>query len=188
MDERLKRRLVGAAVLVLAAVVFVPMLLDQGGGAPQQPPRMVPSPPPPTVPTQPPPTVPTQPPPTVPTQPPEDADARVVPLNRNPPVAAPVPAKPAPAEDKPAARTTTVPAPAEPSGFAVQLGSFSKADNARGLRDKLVARGYKAFVKSSGSVSRVYVGPQRNRAEAEKMLKKLRADTKLKGIVVNFSG
>ena len=177
MDERLKRRLVGAAVLVLAAVVFVPMLLDQGGGAPQQSPRMVPSPPPRIVPTQ----------------PPDDADARVVPLNRNPPVAAPVPAeaappKPAPAEDKPAARTTTAPAPGAPSGFAVQLGSFSKADNARGLRDKLVARGYKAFVKSSGSVSRVYVGPQRNRAEAEKMLKKLRTDTKLKGIVVNFSG
>jgi len=180
MDERLKRRLVGAAVLVLAAVVFVPMLLDQGGGAPQQPPRMVPSPPPRIVPTQPP--------RIVPTQPPDDADARVVPLNRNAPVAAPVPAKPTPAEDKPAARTTIAPAPAEPPGFAVQLGSFSKADNARGLRDKLVAGGYKAFLKSSGSVSRVYVGPQRSRAEAEKMLKKLRTDTKLKGIVVNFSG
>ena len=172
MDERLKRRLVGAAVLVLAAVVFVPMLLDQGGGPAQQPPRTVPSPSPRMVPTQ----------------PPEDADARVVPLDRNAPVAAPAPAKPAPVEDRPAARTTTASAPAEPSGFAVQLGSFSKADNARGLRDKLVARGYKAFVKSSGSVSRVYVGPQRNRAEAEKMLKKLLADTKLKGIVVNFSG
>ncbi|GMQ75836.1 MAG: hypothetical protein BMS9Abin01_1096 [Gammaproteobacteria bacterium] len=179
MDERLKRRLVGAAVLVLAAVVFVPMLLDQGGGPAQQPPRMVPSPPP---------MVPTQPPRMVPAQPPEDADARVVPLKRTAPVAAPPAAEPAPAKKKPAARTSTVPAPAEPSGFAVQLGSFSKADNARGLRDKLVARGYKAFVKSSGSVSRVYVGPQRNRAEAEKMLKKLLADTKLKGIVVNFSG
>ncbi len=39
MDERLKQRLVGAAVLVLAAVVFIPMLLDQGDGAPPQPPR-----------------------------------------------------------------------------------------------------------------------------------------------------
>ena len=163
MDERLKRRLIGAVVLVLAAVVFVPMLLEQGGEVPKQPPRVVP------------------------TQPPEDTDARVVPLNRNAPVAAPVPAKPAPAEEKQAVRTTSAPAPAEPSGFAVQLASFSKADNARGLRDRLVAGGYTVFVKSSGSVSRVYVGPQRNRAEAEKMLKKLLADTKLKGIVVNFS-
>ncbi len=73
-------------------------------------------------------------------------------------------------------------------GFAVQLGSFSKADNARGLRDKLVAGGYTAFVTTSGSVTRVYVGPQSSRAEAEKVLKKLLADTKLKGIVVNFSG
>ena len=73
-------------------------------------------------------------------------------------------------------------------GCAVQLGSFSKADNARGLRDKLVAGGYTAFVTTSGSVTRVYVGPQSSRAEAEKVLKKLLADTKLKGIVVNFSG
>ena len=37
MDERLKRRVVGAAVLVVAVVVFVPMLLDQGKEAPEQP-------------------------------------------------------------------------------------------------------------------------------------------------------
>jgi len=179
MDERLKRRLVGAAVLVLAAVVFVPMVLDQGGEAPQQLPRIVPTPPPRIVPPQ----------------PPEDADARVVPLDRRPPAATPAPAPPAPAPAKvepakvePATRTPIAPAPGEPSGFAVQLGSFSKADNARGLRDKLIARGYKAFVKSSGSVSRVYVGPQHDRAEAGKMREKLLADTKLKGIVVEISG
>jgi cell division septation protein DedD len=74
------------------------------------------------------------------------------------------------------------------SGFAVQVGSFSKVDNARGLRDKLVARGYTAMAKTSGSVTRVYVGPQSSRAEAEKVLKKLLADFELKGIVVNFSG
>jgi DedD protein len=70
----------------------------------------------------------------------------------------------------------------------VQLGSFSKAANARGLRDKLAAKGYAAFVKSAGSVTRVYVGPQSSRAAAEKMLKKLQAETKLEGIVVTLPG
>ena len=70
----------------------------------------------------------------------------------------------------------------------MQLGSFSKAANARGLRDKLAARGYAAFVKSAGTVTRVYVGPQPSRAAAEKMLKKLRSDMKLEGIVVTLPG
>ena len=74
------------------------------------------------------------------------------------------------------------------SGYAVQLGSFSKAANARGLRDKLKASGYAAFVKSAGSVTRVYVGPQPSRAAAEKMLKKLRSETKLQGLVVTLPG
>ncbi len=170
MDERLKQRLVGAAVLVVAAVVFIPMLLDRGGGAPEQPPRIIPS------------------------QPSEDTHARVVLLDSNATVVAPAPAapaKPAPAEEKPPAKAATMPVPVEPPvtpGFTVQMGSFSKADNAGGLRDMLVAKGYTAFVKTAGSVTRVHVGPQSSRAEAEKELKKLLADTKLTGIVVNFPG
>ncbi|MDH3412837.1 MAG: sporulation protein, partial [Gammaproteobacteria bacterium] len=31
MDERLKQRLVGAAVLVLLAVIFIPMILNRPG-------------------------------------------------------------------------------------------------------------------------------------------------------------
>ncbi len=167
MDDRLKQRLVGAAVLVVAAIVFVPMLLDQGSGTLEQPPRIIPS------------------------QPPQETVTPPVPLDSNataPTPAPAVPAKPTPAEDKPPIQTVIAPAGGEPSGFAVQLGSFSKAENARGLRDKLVASGYTAFVKTSGSVTRVYVGPHASRAEAEKVLKKLLADTKLKGIVVNYSG
>ena len=180
MDERLKQRLVGAAVLLVAAVVFIPMLLDRGGGAPERPPRIIPS------------------------QPSQDTHARVVLQDSNATVAAPAPAapakpapakpapaEPAPAEDKPQAKAATMPVPAETPvtpGFTVQLGSFSKADNARGLRDNLVAKGYTAFVKTSGSVTQVHVGPQSSRAEAEKVLKKLLADTKLTGIVVNFPG
>lgn len=180
MDDRLKQRLIGAAVLVLAAVIFVPMLLDQSGDEPRpQEHRIVPAP-----------------------QPPAQAPARVVPLDSG--TMAPVPAPPAatpPAKaavekssktpaKAPAKASVKTPAktPAKAGTFAVQLGSFSKSDNARGLRDKLVAKGYTAFVKTTGSVTRVYVGPQTDRAEAEKMLEKLLAETKLKGIVVKLSG
>ena len=179
MGERMKQRVIGAAVLVIAAVVFIPMLLDQQGGeVPDQVPRMIPSPSPPSPP---------------PPLPPQDTDVRIVPLDQ--PIPAPAaPAEPAPAKNEPPAKAVTAPAPAAPkepavkSAFAVQLGSFSKTSNALGLRDKLKAKGYRAFVKTSGSVTRVYVGPQKNRAEAEKALKKLLADTKLKGIVVKVSG
>ena len=184
MDERLKRRVVGAVVLVVAAVVFVPMVLDQGSEAPPQPTRSIPS-------TSP------LPPPTPPLAP-ENTDVRVVPLESPvtpPPAEPPKPAKIAkpapPSKEKAPAKVASKPAapkPAANAGFAVQLGSFSKAGNAVGLRDKLNAKGYKAFVKISGSVSRVYVGPQKNRAEAHKALEKLLADTKMKGIVVGYPG
>ncbi len=174
MDERLKQRLVGAAVLVLAAVIFVPMLLDQGDGDPQQPARIIPEP------------RPAFSPPSLP----EDASARSVPLDSNRTAAVPA----APAVEKPPAKTVKKLAPVAPaatsvkSGFSVQVGSFAKASNARGLRDKLVARGYTAFVNGSGSVTRVYVGPQSSRAKAEKVLKKLLAELQLKGIVVQLPG
>lgn len=173
MDDRLKQRLVGAAVLVLAAVIFVPMLLDQGAEIPKPSPRMIPS------------------------EPLEDREVRVVPLDSNRPAPEPAPAlpaepaKPAPTEEKRSAKALSAPAPAEPavkSGFAVQLGSFAEVDNAQGLRDGLIARGYRAFMKSSGKVTRVYVGPQSSRAEAQNVLKKLLADTELTGIVVKYSG
>jgi DedD protein len=176
MDERLKQRLVGAAVLVLAAVIFVPMLLDQGDGDPKPPARIIQQ-----LPLEP-----------VPPPLPDDASARSVPLDSKPTVAVPAPA--APAARKLPAKTVDKAAPVAPAatgmkpGFAVQVGSFSKAGNARGLRDKLVAKGYTVFVKSSGAVTRVYVGPQSSRGEAEKVLKKLLAELQLKGIVVQPPG
>jgi len=161
MDDRLKQRLIGAVVLVLAGVIFVPMLLDRSGESPQAPARIM--------------------------EPQHDAGTRVVPLDRSATTgvaAVPEPTEPA----KPVAVEKPPAPPAVTAGFAVQLGSFSKSENAMGLRDKLVARGYAVFVKSSGSATKVYVGPQPDRAAAEKMLKKLRAETKLKGIVVDFAG
>ena len=181
MDDRLKQRLVGAMVLVVAAVVFVPMLFDTRDEASASRGHTMVSPASP------------------PAVEPQDASARVIPLEgaatgggdsdgaHASDAAAP---RQAPAAEPPvaaSARTASTQA-AKNSGFAVQLGSFSKEGNARGLRDRLVAKGYSAYMETTDSVTRVYVGPQLSRAEAERVLEKLLADTKLKGIVVEPSG
>jgi DedD protein len=178
MDEQLKQRLVGAAVLVIAAIVFVPMLLE---GEPDMEPAVVSE---------------------VPVSPAREVTGTgTASVEPSPPPRAPQPtamveespktpasrgsAGGTPSPDTGSGTTTT-------SGFAVQLGTFSKAANATALRDRLAARGYAAFVKTegsgSGAVSRVYVGPQKNRAAAEKELKKLLGETKLRGFVVNYPG
>jgi len=179
MDDRLKQRLVGAVVLVVAAVVFVPMLLEDDEASTPREHTLVPPP--------------------APEHEPLDASARVIPLGDE--AAAPKadaarataePATPAAATEPSSAASGSTPAApkasAEVSGFAVQLGSFSKANNARGLRDRLVAKGYTAYLVTKDSVTRVYVGPQASRAEAERVRKKLLAETKLKGIVVEHAG
>ena len=181
MDDRLKQRLVGAVVLVVAAVVFVPMLFDSRDEVSASHGHTVVSPVPSTSPSPPTPDVDTH-----------DADARVIPLDENA-RASGAPQAPAPAAAEPAVTASSSSASAstqtaQKSGFAVQLGSFSKTANARGLRDRLVAKGYTAYMVTTDSVTRVYVGPQSNRAQAERMREKLLADTKLEGIVVEHSG
>ena len=211
MEDRLKHRLVGAAVLVSLGVIFIPMVLDnagRGGGG--------------IVDTN------------IPPRPEGQFSSRVVPVDEpestlasepfpaasvesegiygalplpeaegEPTAAAPAEAAP-PAEPSAAVAEAEPPAAPEPApqaspagpvaggagAWAVQLGSFSNAQNAIALRDRLRARGYTAFVESSPdtsrSMTRVYVGPELVRSRAVDMLEKLRAETKLKGIVVRY--
>lgn len=73
-------------------------------------------------------------------------------------------------------------------GWVVQLGSFSSSRNAHALRDRLKAKGYKAFARSSGSgaqaVTRIYIGPDASRERALQRVSRLLAETRLKGIVI----
>ena len=72
--------------------------------------------------------------------------------------------------------------------WVVQVGSFKKKDNARALRDRLLAAGYAAFQEKGGDarapIYRVKVGPEKNRERAEAIRKKLRSEFKLKAIVI----
>jgi DedD protein len=197
MDEQLKQRLVGAAVLVLLAVIFIPMILDR----PSEPEVRIEHP-------------------TLPAREETDFSSRIVPLTepQTPQVEAESerravpenePAKPAPpavpsetvaaASKAPTAeKPIPVPSPegsaakveSAPNAWAIQLGSFSSADNAVALRDRLKKMGYVAFIEAlrvdGKEITRVYVGPELSRERAGELVKKLQADTKLKGMVVQY--
>lgn len=76
------------------------------------------------------------------------------------------------------------------SGWAVQLGSFSVEKNALKLRDSLRKKGHASFVEEytrNGKTSyRVRVGPELTRELANELKKKLKAETKIDGFVVEF--
>ncbi len=157
MDRTLLERMVGAVVLVLLFVLFAPVLLDGSadGGRNE----------------------------VIPSAQSEGKRTEVIILN------APVNAQPratgvaAAAAVKPAAGKPATAAPATaaatPSGFAVQLGSFSARDNAERFAARIRGEGYQAFVvkgsAASGSVYRVYSGPAGSRAAAGELAAKLQA-------------
>lgn len=192
MDESLKARLIGGAVLVALVVLLVPEILsgpksspavpdlaaeargtrtytiDLGSGTAMQ---AAPEP--------------------VPAQP--ESEARQEPEAQAEPEAAPVakaePAPEAPPEPKPAPRPAPVaatgPAPEAPpasvakGGWAVQVGAFGSADAAAKLVKELGAAGYRAYeapVSRSGkTLHRVRVGPEADRADADRLAARLKA-------------
>lgn len=73
-----------------------------------------------------------------------------------------------------------------PQSWSIQLASLSNRDNADRLLKRLRGAGYKAYVRSSGSSNRVLVGPMIEKAEAQRLLKKLNAQYKVEGQLVQF--
>lgn len=205
MEQKARERVVGAAVLMAVAVIFIPMVLsgpaEDGSDDARE---------------------------TAPESPQSESrstgsgfSSRIVPLGEaadagraaledappsDPPTLAPTPEpapsasvpKPVPdpvvrAPSEPPSRPQETPArsapkPAAGEGWVVQLGSFSNPRNAHALRDRLKSKGYAAFAVSSGTgkdaVTRVYVGPEADRSKAESHVARLLDETRLKGIVV----
>jgi DedD protein len=205
VSEKLKKRLIGAVVLVALAAIFIPMLFN-GGEQTEMPTFGTNLPPQPKqrfatieVPLQ--------------IPPPKPVETRVVTtqqeakaqerqeVKETAPSAPPKPtaARPATAEtEKPfvvppvkpqAVKPTLQPAVAvKPAGgWAVQLGSFEKSANALAFRDKVRKQGYAAFVEqqkgSSATVYRVRVGPEIKRETADALKAKLEK-AGLKGVVM----
>jgi len=200
MDEVLKARLIGAAVLVAIAVLLIPELLsgrksaepvaeeagprgsrtftiELGGGAGQSvrtPTKVTTAPEP--LPSAPPPAATVAAPVAEPAAPVETAP----PLEK---VAAAT-VEPEPAPPPAAAPTVAKPTPPPASapsrgGWAVQVGAFGSADTAAKLVRDLSGTGYRAFVspvaRGGKTLHRVRVGPEAEKVDAEQLAGRLKA-------------
>ena len=98
-------------------------------------------------------------------------------------------------ESEPLVDDAPVPPPVAPddgpvlAGFVVPGGSYSSADNAAGVVDKLKAAGYRAYSETDSHqgkvVHRVMVGPEIHKKDAERTRQQLADDSRFgfKGLV-----
>lgn len=182
MDEAVKERLIGAAILVAIVVLVVPALLtgprspEQSGspataGLRSMEIEIAPSTPP-----------------EDPVLPVAEPDAVTTPAETAPDVRPDLPAVESPASATVPAATGSTDAgreeeqqagPAEPSpaSWAVQVAALSSRDSAAAMVDKLKGRGYPAFLleyRADGRVLyRVRVGPETQRERAESLAARL---------------
>jgi DedD protein len=194
MERRLKERLIGASVLVMLAVIFIPIVLDDSAHAPTAitvtniPPIPDPghAPPP-------------RPEPVAAGTGSSEQDAAIL---RVPEIRKPEPepetaaATPEKAADpgvsraaspyKPAAKTS----PVGLSAWVVQLGSFDSAENAGVLNNRLRQAGYASFVEpfrqNGVERFRVRVGPELQQSDAQALRDRLKAGMGLDGIVMRY--
>jgi len=155
--RRGRRRLIGAIVLVILAVVFVPMILDSEPKRPQGQ-LSLDIPPKDTAPPLPPPVTPAK---------------AAVQETKAPAVT------PAKQETKPEA----VAAAPKLEGFAVQVGAFKDEDKLAQARQKLASAKIPHFVERRGDLNRLRAGPYSTREAAEKALASIKAAS-LNGQVV----
>lgn len=194
MERATQERLVGAVILVVAVVAFVPAILT----GPKPPPAatvpretaiksleidLAPAPAPSELPV------------------PEPAAIAARPESGSPPAAGAPPVPPTGVPDRsadapreappstPAARAATTPpaeagsasaAPEPVAAWAVQLGAFAAQPTAEKLVGELRGRGYPAFIveyRADGRVlHRVRVGPEQDRARADALAARLAKD------------
>lgn len=200
LDKAYKQRMVGALVLVALAVIFLPMLFSRqdeqrqiqvdAPSAPEMPvmpqvqlePVAVPEPQ--VIPEEP-----------TPVEQPvveQQAPAPVAPVVAKPVVAAPKPPVVTPAQTvaQAPAKLDTTQKRVDPNGlpisWSVQLVSLSNRASADNLQKTLRNQGYNAYVRSSGGMNRVFVGPLLERAEADRLRDLLGKQQNLKGFVVRF--
>jgi DedD protein len=154
MDEGLKKRLIGAAVLASLAVIFVPMLFED---PPPQPPKLPP----------------------LPERPPERDFASEM-LREEIPAIAPLVPSPATTATVPEEDASDTKPLTGLSAWIVQVGSFSSRENAEQLVQKLRAADLPTpdpeLVDIQGKrYYRVKVGPVIERERADGLLPRVRA-------------
>ncbi|KMN20601.1 SPOR domain-containing protein [Pseudomonas weihenstephanensis] len=202
LDKAYKQRMVGALVLVALAVIFLPMLFSRQD---EQRQIQVDAPTAPQVPVLPqvqvepvavpqPQVIAQEPMPVeeVVATPPAPTPAPVTPAVAKPPAPAPKAPAVTPAQtvaQAPAKLDTTqkrIDANGLPISWSVQLVSLSNRASADNLQKTLRNQGYNAYVRTSGGMNRVFVGPLLERAEADRLRDLLGKQQNLKGFVVRF--
>ena len=196
MEERIKQRMVGAAVLVALAVIFIPIILEGpeeefgpwGTKLPKPPAAGALSDIEPLV---------------LPEHGATEPVHRIV-LDVDPSRMAEKKAnQEATAENQAVVTTTSIPdnqesKPATGSSVAdkglqswvVQVGSFNDKQKALGLQSRLQVKGYTAFVEplsaEPGSMYRVRVGPELKRADAQLIRDRIASEMNLDGMVTSY--
>ena len=190
MDQTLKERLVGAVVLVIVAVIFIPMLLDETNDEKNEITGTI-----------------------IPPKPESDFSSRIIPLeDKVDDIKSITPIEKDMVKEEPVEnikeelppsvtaekKTPDLVAKEEKlsdlnvglSAWVVQLGSFSSEANAQALNKKLRDAGYPAFVepmKEKNTIAyRVRVGPELKRSDAQLIRDKIKKLMKLDGIVINY--
>lgn len=129
----------------------------------------------------------------------------VIPASPAPSAAPDTTSPPAPASSppppSPPANTASVPTPPAPSAapsaprlgvqaYVVQVGTFVNRDGANGVHDKLKAAGFKVFteetVVNGKNALRVRVGPELDRAVAERNRVRIASELGLDGVVLRY--
>lgn len=76
------------------------------------------------------------------------------------------------------------------SSWTIQLASFSQSANANQLKEKLLADEFRAYTETvkgkSGTITRVFVGPEITKKRAETVKSELNKRYKLNGLIVKF--
>lgn len=199
-DGNLKQRLIGAVVLIVLAVVFLPMIFNNKG---EKLPETVVTVP--LEPTQPEPPV-TQPTPeivTVPAQTTSQTEQIAQPnvdttstegavVTTAPATTTPVTSTEQTNNTAPTTTTATKPTVSKPNAqgitptWTVQVAAASNLKNVEILRDKLRKAGYNAYIRSESSIHRVFVGPFNTKAAAADVRQLIEKQFKEKGFIIEF--
>lgn len=191
MSNPIKARILGALVLVSLAIIFLPWVFD-GTGVKERQQLDIGLPPAPEVsaielvePTR------------EDLRPPEPVIAEVVepePSSEAAPkpaqtVVAKQPATPSKPERKLSLEVEKPVLDKEgvPVAWTLQLASFKDAANAANLRAQLLQKGYKAYIRQRDDLHKVFVGPDIQRSEIEKLRGELKQEFKLDGLILRFS-
>ncbi|MDO6564211.1 SPOR domain-containing protein [Amphritea sp. 1_MG-2023] len=181
MNDGFKQRLAGAAILFVAAGILLPIFFDGAGYRERHMESAIPPPPvePQLLTVEPHNT--SLPDTTTIAPPSEPVTVAVMPKQ----VAAEV------AKQKPVISQRSDPPALDqeniPVAWSLQLASFKDEDNAKGLSRRLIKAGHKVYIRKTGDLIRVFVGPDIQKSKLVALQAAIQKEFGLDGIIVRFT-